>query len=521
MRRPARLSPPAATAGSKSRFAIDLARTNRLCGHVAEAERELTIAVRLRNALGDTVVGTEPQRTLDALGDEIREYVGTGRRRGLALDLDIAATAEAGGGTGRRPFVAWLVRWRIAILAGVTFIVAVASAAVAADSFTARTIRLSALIGALLALPLVFESQIWVSRRSDRADANPATSPPPGADTRSPTLDRPTFPMRTSSFRGRRAELELLVATHNEERTRARSHPVMLSIHGMPRVGKTELAKQLARELESQYPDGYVLTNFGTAGYPRPPAEIVKEILVGLGWPEDEIPADADGRLSLLRTVTTGRRYVFIFDAVRFHDQVRKALPAEPSCAVIITSRRDFASALELPPSCAIPLGVPSAQDALEMLGGAARSTGWPTPMPRSRWSNCVAGSQPPSRRRANESRRVRRYETWSPCCDRGRLGSNGLTSRSGKCPKELSASSAVQPDSTGPLCLLSLVESRTFVPWVLRPMLGISEFEAEVRWRPSARRNCSSRRTPIARSNCHGTNSTRWFACLPKPASP
>src|SRR5687767_11268424 len=64
--------------------------------------------------------------------------------------------------------------------------------------------------------------------------------------------------------------------------------------------------------------------------------------------------------------MTTGKKILFEFDAARNHDQVLQVLPTEPSCAVIISSRRDLSAQLNAPQGVA--LGPPPLQDALEML---------------------------------------------------------------------------------------------------------------------------------------------------------
>ncbi len=359
---------------------------------------------------------------------------------------------------------------------------------VGGPSFAFETIAMTVLACLALALSILVGGQ----------PPRPAAPDEPAApddsddtvDIASPLRRPPPFPEPLSSFRGRRAELDRLIGQLDEQHSdadspeRSRTRPAILSLHGMPGVGKTELAKALARRLKDRYPDGCLTVSFRKAAEPRPPTEILKEMLTRLHWPEADIPPDAEGRRTLLRTLTKGRRMVFIFDAARSHDQVSRVMPAEPQCTVIITSRRNLAPALELPPSYATQLDVPSAEDALDILGAIA-DIDWMADAEAAIEAVELCGRLPLAIRSAG-SRVVEEHIPLRNVVALLRPRTTRLArleGRSGRTVLEgiLTEFDRLSRDEQSAVCRLSLVQSRTFSPWVLRPLMAMSEHQAEL----------------------------------------
>jgi len=198
----------------------------------------------------------------------------------------------------------------------------------------------------------------------------------------------PAAPHGDALFRGRERELVELRERHREERaarrlvgaqpagmlaggdaSRSTTGPILLLIHGMPGVGKSALALELARQLARHFPQGQLYANLGTLGEARAPGEILKEFLDALGWPADEMPATTVERAKLFRSLTTGRRVLFILDAARTPAQVVHLLPSDPLCTVIVTSRRDLGPELN---TTSYPLDVPDMDEAITILRAAS-----------------------------------------------------------------------------------------------------------------------------------------------------
>jgi hypothetical protein len=367
------------------------------------------------------------------------------------------------------------------IAAGVLFIGAVA-AALTGSSLAIDTIGLSVLIGALVAAPIVVEE--WLERLRRLPEPGPVVSLDAADSSAEAAPARPSL-TGMSDFRGRQAELEWLMELHTEQRrlrneTPTDNRPVVLTIHGMPGVGKSELAKELAVRLAPQYPDGCVLVRFNQAATPRPPAEIIKEFLRELGWPK-EMPSDADAAGTLL-SFTNGKKIIFVFDAGRNVDQVKAVMPTEPGCAVFITSRQDLSGGLPVQPAWATGLDVPSAEDAVQMLA-AYGNIDWLADAETATDVVELCGRLPVAirsvaERMARDGTPLRNVATrLGPRASRlknlsqpGRSVIEGVETEFER----------LNPTEQDALCLLSLIDSRTFIPWVLQPLLGVGEAKAE-----------------------------------------
>jgi tetratricopeptide (TPR) repeat protein len=310
----------------------------------------------------------------------------------------------------------------------------------------------------------------------------------------------PALPPRDDLFSGRLAELAILTDAHDEARAgrtagrrwwsrgpvRARHGadrigPVVLLVHGMPGVGKTALADELARTLASRYPDGQLFVNMGTAGAARTPNEVLKELLLALGWSEEEMPDTAVDRALVLRSLTAKKRILFILDAARHSDQIRHVLPSDPANGVIVTSRRDLFLSDPLP-ALSYSLEVPDEDDALSIFRSVSHTHEGVRP-------ECAAeivdlcGRLPLAIRSAAE----RVYVDGTDVCHVADLlrSSRSRLDWLDQPGRPLRAHLDTEYDRLLPLerrafAMLSLVPSATFVPWVLRPLMGLPAAEAE-----------------------------------------
>jgi hypothetical protein len=384
---------------------------------------------------------------------------------------------------GRSPSARRIRPWvsRRVLLA---FAVGIAATSIGAESHALPTLIFSVLMGFLVAVPLAV-----LGRRGEPEPDDDATEAPSDDVDWPLPAPRPPQPTRMRNFRGRDAELARLIRSHNDERSARQTGdaaetkgPVILTIHGMPGVGKTALAREVARQLSDQYKDGIVLVNFGTGGSRRPEAELLRILLRRAGWSEADVNRDIPDLGSLMRSVTTGRQFIFIFDAARDQQQVQRALINEPGCAVIITSRRDISWALNVPERCTLALDVPSPEEALDMLGAVGRvdwlgdaDTAIEMVELCERLPFAITAA---AERMADEGTPLRNVVALlrSPSERLARLAPPGRDVLEG-IETEYRRLSPVQKDA---LALLSLVRSRTFIPWVLMPLLGLERHHAE-----------------------------------------
>ncbi|WP_051837182.1 AfsR/SARP family transcriptional regulator [Streptomyces sp. NRRL F-2580] len=141
----------------------------------------------------------------------------------------------------------------------------------------------------------------------------------------------------------------------------------VLTITGPGGAGKTELAARIADRVARRFPDGPLFVDLRTPGpVPAGPGPLLAHLLHALGIPPARIPADADQRAALYRSVLAGRRALVLLDGARDAAQVVPLLPGAPGNAVLVTTR---SRALALPGAALIELaarpyaGEPSADE--------------------------------------------------------------------------------------------------------------------------------------------------------------
>jgi DNA-binding SARP family transcriptional activator len=174
------------------------------------------------------------------------------------------------------------------------------------------------------------------------------------------------LPRAVEDFTGRQAETRALRAARDGGKGIAR----IAVVEGMPGVGKTALAVQVAHELAARYPDGQVfcdLHGHDPLEPPADPADVLFGLLSAFGVPAGSIPAGVDQRAGLWRSMLSDRRVLLVLDDAVGAAQVAPLLPGTCGAFTIVTSRRrlcglDGVRNLELDP-------LPDA-DALDLLAG-------------------------------------------------------------------------------------------------------------------------------------------------------
>ncbi|NUT49898.1 MAG: tetratricopeptide repeat protein [Saccharothrix sp.] len=150
---------------------------------------------------------------------------------------------------------------------------------------------------------------------------------------RRPAL-RPDLLRRINSFAGRTellARLDSILAEGPQNQ--------VVVLHGMPGVGKTQLATQWAYLRADHFPDGVTsldLHGFGP-GSPLAADDALGILLTRLG--EGPVPASAEERRVRLRSALDDRRFLLLLDNARDDRHVKPILDATPSCFVLVTGR--------------------------------------------------------------------------------------------------------------------------------------------------------------------------------------
>jgi tetratricopeptide (TPR) repeat protein len=290
--------------------------------------------------------------------------------------------------------------------------------------------------------------------------------------------------VKLALFCGREKELAKLLDLHEQQRANrptgdgdAGSGPVILGIHGRPGVGKTALALQLANRIAQRYPDGQMHLNMGTGGDPKPPRDILHALLRQLQWPEEEMRDQGAAELArVFRAKTSGRRILIFLDAVRSQEQLTEVLPGGTHCTVITTSRANLLAGLG---QHSQRLGPLSANDAAELfltkLG--TRRVAEPDLVAE---AIELCDYQPNALLSAGERARneglgqmLERLRREEDRLDMLRYGARDVAERIASEYKDL------DPLEKRALLLLTVLESETFVPWALQPLLEIGSDQA------------------------------------------
>lgn len=144
------------------------------------------------------------------------------------------------------------------------------------------------------------------------------------------TGGRSDLPGRIAGFVGRSAELAAIASA------RISDGVGVVTIDGMPGVGKTAVALEAANELDC--PDGQFYLDLRThSEQPLDAFGALGKLIRSVGGPESPLPAAMDERASLWRSL--GARILLVLDDAADASQVRQLLPNTPGSIVLVTSR--------------------------------------------------------------------------------------------------------------------------------------------------------------------------------------
>jgi tetratricopeptide (TPR) repeat protein/transcriptional regulator with XRE-family HTH domain len=161
----------------------------------------------------------------------------------------------------------------------------------------------------------------------------------PRSSSRGPAAATRTLPRDIASFTGRRHELAELA----EAAGGAGGVVGICAIGGMAGIGKTALAVHAAHRLAGRFPAGQIFLplHAHTQGrQPVDPADALASLLLTIGMPAGQIPADLEARTGLWRDWLARRRLLLVLDDAASSEQIRPLLPGAGASLVLVTSRR-------------------------------------------------------------------------------------------------------------------------------------------------------------------------------------
>ncbi|WP_055545818.1 BTAD domain-containing putative transcriptional regulator [Streptomyces sp. NBRC 110028] len=181
------------------------------------------------------------------------------------------------------------------------------------------------------------------------APAAPAPTAASGAPAPGPAPE--LLPRPPAGFLGRDAELAEL--TRLALPAAGQDHPYGGAPAGLPAeggitlvtgpagVGKTGLAVRWGHAHAAAFPDGRLFADLRgfSGGEEAEPAAVLREFLLAMGTPADQIPPSEQAAGALYRSLVAQRRLLVVLDNASSSAQVRPLLPGGPHCATLVTSR--------------------------------------------------------------------------------------------------------------------------------------------------------------------------------------
>jgi DNA-binding SARP family transcriptional activator/tetratricopeptide (TPR) repeat protein len=145
------------------------------------------------------------------------------------------------------------------------------------------------------------------------------------------------LPIDVPDFTGRAEEIAALEGLLSA----VGRQPVVAVLSGPPGAGKSTLAVHVAHRVRDAFPDGQLFVDLGgMSDRRRAPADVLAEMLRGLGVIDSALPAEPGERAALLRSRLAQRRFLILLDDAADSAQVRLLLPGTGGSGVLVTSRR-------------------------------------------------------------------------------------------------------------------------------------------------------------------------------------
>ncbi|MPZ81260.1 MAG: tetratricopeptide repeat protein [Actinophytocola sp.] len=176
------------------------------------------------------------------------------------------------------------------------------------------------------------------------------------------------LPASIGDFTGRDGQLAEIrwALSDDAESTVARYGTRIVAISGKGGVGKSTLAIRVAHELRELYPDGHLYGDLEAPNGEDRTGGVLARFLRALGVDGSAIPEDLEEQADMYRSRLAGKRVLVVLDGAADEDQIRPLLPAESSCAVLVTSRARLSG---LPGAHHVQVDVFDVELSLEMLG--------------------------------------------------------------------------------------------------------------------------------------------------------
>lgn len=181
------------------------------------------------------------------------------------------------------------------------------------------------------------------------------------------------LPADTRAFTARDAELAWLDKVLTDTSLTA---PAVACVDGPGGIGKSALAIRAAHAAADRFADGVLYVNLhgSTVGLPPlSPSEALGRLLRSLGLDGKAVPADLEEAAARYRSLSANRALLIVLDNARDVRQIRPLIPANPDCAVIVTSRNAVVTLADAQHLHLAGLEHSAATELLALVAGAER----------------------------------------------------------------------------------------------------------------------------------------------------
>ncbi|GAB7044388.1 tetratricopeptide repeat protein [Catenuloplanes niger JCM 9533] len=187
-----------------------------------------------------------------------------------------------------------------------------------------------------------------------------------------PVVGSRGLPRDISTFVGRETEMHMVMSSVERVMDDGAVLPIV-TISGMPGVGKSAFAVQAAHRLAGYFPDAQFFLDLrahsAASDAGMEPHDALEALLMADGVESARIVGGLEARAAQWRSRLAGRRCLLILDNADREDQVQPLLPGDPRCLAIVTSRSRMTSMTAAHTTIALPLSTLPPTTAADLFG--------------------------------------------------------------------------------------------------------------------------------------------------------
>ncbi|MBC7879592.1 MAG: tetratricopeptide repeat protein [Anaerolineales bacterium] len=170
-----------------------------------------------------------------------------------------------------------------------------------------------------------------------------------------------SMPLPVADFTGRDREIESLKASF-------KNGALISGVSGGGGIGKTELARRLAKEIAEDYPDARMSIDLRGTSDPLAPDEAMRRLIEPF-YPNQKLPDESEQLKGLYQQTFSAQKALILLDNASNAAQIRSLIPSAPSAAIVTSRQHITLTEFDLMP---LRLDVLSRDDSCSLLKSAS-----------------------------------------------------------------------------------------------------------------------------------------------------